>query len=552
MSDLDTILIPYQADIPALNAAHPLLVYEKSRRIGLSYGVSPFAVLASAFGHPVGGGPAQNIYYVGYNLDMAREFITYCADFSKAFDGLKISLPAPDDVLELETITRVGPDNIVTTGNVTFDEAAGTFLFNDGSTKGLKTLRIDFPNGKSIAALPSTPRAVRGKQGIFIIDEAAFHDDLEGLIKAVLAALMWGGSVIIISTHDGDENYFNTLINDIRAGKRSGHVVRLTINDALAQGLYKRICHVQGKEWSQEREDKWLADLELAYGDAAEEELHVVPSRGTGVYMARATIEAACSPLYPVLRLSCPVGFERNDLAWRTDWVAEWLETEIAPLLKKMDIGKYSYFGQDYARSNDLSVIALGQYNDMADLVCPFIVEMRNVPSREQLQVFDFILGALPLFAAGKVDARGNGQDVAAYLQDHYGEDRIEAVMATPKTYLAMMPRLKSRIEDRTIIIPKSEGVIDDLRLIKLVKGIPQVVDRAPDKADGSKNKRHGDAAIALMHLVAAADEEAGPIDFASTGQRSALGGKMEVTNSGFGTVRRSPVDPYQNLGSAY
>lgn len=404
---------------------------------------------------------------------------------------------------------------------------------------------------KSIVALSSKPRSLRGKQGVVMIDEAAFHEQLEELLKAAMALLMWGGRVIVISTHDGADNPFAGLIEEIRGGKRKGAVQRITLNEALDEGLYQRICLRTGKTWSQIAQDAWERDLRSFYGDAADEELDVIPARGSGTYLARATIEAAMSPLYPVKRLACPNGFERGDLEWRTGWVAEWLETEIAPLLDRLDPSQYSFFGQDYARTNDLSVVAVGQYDGLANLVCHFIIEMRNVPSREQLQLLDFILQRMNLFAAGKVDGRGNGQDVAAYLTDHYGEDRIETVMATSKTYGIMMPRLKARIEDRTLIIPHSEGVIDDLRLIKLVRGVPAIVDRADDRADGSKNRRHGDSAIALMHLVAAADEDSGPFDLHTTGAR-ASGGDMEVTSNGFGSVRRAATDDFQTLGGRY
>jgi hypothetical protein len=53
-----------------------------------------------------------------------------------------------------------------------------------------------------------------------IIDEAAFHEQLGELIKAAMALLMWGGQVHIISTHNGADNPFNELIQDIRAKKR--------------------------------------------------------------------------------------------------------------------------------------------------------------------------------------------------------------------------------------------------------------------------------------------------------------------------------------------
>jgi phage FluMu gp28-like protein len=513
MSDLPDLLLPYQVEAIKLSHENALFVAEKSRRTGLTYGFAADAVVTAAASK---GG--MDVFYIAYNLDMTREFIGYCADFTKAFD-------------------QVG--------------ATSEFLFDDGSEAGIKAFRVDYPSGKSIVALSSKPRSLRGKQGVVIIDEAGFHDQLDELLKAAMALLMWGGRVIVISTHDGADNPFNELVERIRSGKQAGVVQRLTLKDAMAQGLYQRICLRTSKPWSMKAEEAWEAGLRSFYGEAADEELDVIPARGTGTYLARATIEAACSPLYPVLRLSCPNGFERNDKDWREDWVREWLETEISPLLGKLNTGRYCYFGQDFARSSDLSVVAVGQYDEMANLVCHFIIEMRNVPFREQKLLLDFLLNGMRLFAAGKMDARGNGQQLAEEMVDDWGEDRIDAVMASPKSYLAMMPRLKARIEDRTLVIPKSEGVIDDLRLIKLVKGIPSIVDRSADKADGAKNKRHGDAAIALMHLVAAADEDIGPFDFESTGTRfTSDDGDFTETDIGFGTVRRAATDDFQNLGS--
>ena len=44
---------------------------------------------------------------------------------------------------------------------------------------------------------------------------------------------MWGGQVIIISTHDGAENPFNELIQDVRAGNLPYSLHRITLDDAL-------------------------------------------------------------------------------------------------------------------------------------------------------------------------------------------------------------------------------------------------------------------------------------------------------------------------------
>jgi phage FluMu gp28-like protein len=502
--ELPNVLLSYQVEALKEFDETEFLVIEKSRRTGISYGFAAYAVLKAA--------PAerpQNVYYLAYNLDMTREFIGYCADFAKAFDEVA--------------------------------SAPSEFLFDDGSEKGIKALRIDFPSGKAIVALSSKPRSLRGMQGIVIIDEAAFHDELAEVHKAAMALTMWGGKVVMISTHNGDDNAFNTFCSDIRGGKLEGKVFRLTLEDALKQGLYQRICLRTGETWTPEGEAEWERKLRKRYGEAAEEELDVVPARGSGTYLPRATIEAVMTDAYPVLRLTCPTGFELQDQAFRTGFVAEWLEEHVRPLLEQFDQRRRSYFGQDFARSGDLSVIAAGQEDEQLQLHARIVIEMRNVPFREQRQVLDFIARGMPLFTAAKMDGRGNGQQLAEEMGDTYGRDRVESVMATQKTYLTCMPRMKARIEDRTFLIPRHEGVLDDLRLVKLVKGIPMVIDRSDDKTDGAKGKRHGDSAIALMNLVAAVDTDIQPLDHLPAGQERSSGDTFETTGRGFGTVSRQP-----------
>jgi phage FluMu gp28-like protein len=498
---IPTVLLPYQAEALKLSAGHDLYVCEKSRRTGLTYGFAADAVLTAApFGRA-----GMDFFYIAYNLDMTREFIDYAGTFAKLFNEAA-SEPAE-------------------------------FLFDDGSDEGIKAFRIDFPSGHSIVALSSKPRSLRGKQGKVLIDEAAFHDNLDELLKAALALLMWGGRVVVISTHDGADNPFNTLIEDIRAGKRAGVVHRVTLRDALEQGLYRRICLVTGKAWSPEAEAEWEAKLRKTYGDAAEEELDVIPARGSGTYLARATILAAMRPELTVVRLRCPDGFERETDAYRQDFVREWLEEHVRPLIDQFDRNRRSFFGQDFARTGDVSPLAFGQHDAQMVLLARFILEMRNTPFREQEFALNWVLDRLPLFSAGKMDARGNGSALAEAMQQRWGFDRIEAVQATDKTYLAFMPLLRAAIEDRTMLIPHDEGTLEDLRMVKLVRGVPKIPDRSVmSKADGAKGQRHGDNAIALMHLRAAADADTGPFDFLSTGPRQSAPDLM-ISHRGFGTV---------------
>lgn len=539
------VLLPYQQESLQLAEEHQLLVVEKSRRIGLSYAFAPFADLAASAADG-----AQNVYYIGYNLDMAREFIGYCADFAKAFDGVTVSLP--DENVEY-VVKRQDGSYLNARGSVLVDaqdgdyrsdqvvnEAQGGFLIKGDAGKSVKAFRVDFPSGKAVVALPSSPRSVRGKQGIFIIDEAAFHDNLEQLIKAILAALMWGGRVIVISTHDGTDNFFNTLIEEIRAGKRAGHVQRITLKDAIAAGLFKRICLVQGKPWSIEAEQAWEATIRKTYGDAADEELDVIPSRGSGTYLARATIVEAMSKDLPLVRLRCPDGFERWTEERRRDWLLEFLEGEVKPWLDAFDPTRRTFMGQDFARSGDVSPVMFGQHDEYMRLVTRLTLEMRNVPFSDQEFALEWLCRRVPHFARGKVDGRGNGSALAEKMQMLFGFDVIEAVMATDKVYLQLMPLLKSGIEDRTFLIPFDEGVLDDFRMIKLVRGIPKIPDRPQNaKEDGKVAKRHGDTAISGMHLVAAASEDPGDTEFLSAGGRVTPAGDFGTTSRGFGTVAR-------------
>ena len=46
------------------------------------------------------------------------------------------------------------------------------------------------------------------------------------------------------------DNPFNELITDIRAGKKPYSIHRITFDEAVSDGLYRRICLRLGKELS--------------------------------------------------------------------------------------------------------------------------------------------------------------------------------------------------------------------------------------------------------------------------------------------------------------
>lgn len=469
---LPAVLLPYQQELLRATAVSQLVVTDKSRRVGATWGIGADAVLTAGAQKAAGG---MDVLYLGYNLDMAREFIDTCAMWARAF------APASSNVHE--------------------------FLFTEAGEKGadraIQAFRITFASGFEIVALSSKPRSLRGRQGYVILDEFAFHDDAEELLKAAFALLIWGGKVLVISTHNGVDNPFNVLIEEIRAKRRPGIIVRVTFDDALVQGLYQRICLTRGRAWTPEAEAQFRSEIRAFYGDGAAEELDCIPSQGSGVYLTSAQIEAAMIDA-PVLRLSCPQGFELKPDADRAAFVRDWLEEHVAPIVETLDQRLVHSYGFDFGRSGDLSVFA--PVAEGRDLICtiPFLLELRNVPFRQQEQILFWIVDRLPRFGAGRHDARGNGQFLAEYAIQRYGALAIEAVMLSQAWYLEHMPPLKAAIEDRTFLFPRDTDVKADLRQIQMVRGIPMIPSNARTKgADGGQ--RHGDVAVAACLALQAA-----------------------------------------------
>ncbi|WP_370236610.1 terminase large subunit domain-containing protein, partial [Brevundimonas sp.] len=397
------------------------------------------------------------------------------------------------------------------------------FLFADGPDKDIKAFRIAFASGYEIIALSSRPRSLRGRQGYVILDEFAFHDDATGLLKAAMALLIWGGKVLVISTHNGVDNPFNELITEVRAGKRPGAVVRCTFDQALEEGLYERVCLMTGKAWSPEAEAEWRTGIRKFYGADAAEELDCVPAQGSGVYLTRTLIEACAVLTGPVLRLHCPPGFDLRPEPERRSYVDAWLEQNVDPQLKVLDKNLRHAFGQDFARSGDASVyVPLTIERDLRRTV-PFAIEMRNVPYEQQKQIVFHATEGLPRFSHGKLDATGNGNYLAEVCQQKFGAERIEKVVLSQAWYISNMPPLKAAFEDRDLLILKDADHADDLRQIKLVKGVPMVPPGVETKGtDGLK--RHGDFAPALCLAFAATRADPSEIDYRPVARHTALG----------------------------
>ncbi len=464
------VLLSYQQDWVGDKA--DVAVWRKSRRIGASWCDASDSVLTAA---ETGG---MDALYIGYSEDMAREYIDDCAMWAAKFN-----------------------------------RAAGAMqevMFDDTDAKGdirqIKAFRIDFASGFKVLALSSRPRSIRGKQGKVTIDEAAFHDDLAGLLKAAMAMLIWGGRVRILSSHNGEDNPFNLLIKDIETGKLPYKLHTTTFGQALDAGLYERVKLVMGARLKEKTRKEWEAKIRAQYGEGAAEELDCIPSQGGGTYFPRTLVERCMKDGIPILRYSKPAEWVLNDrrLAEAKIWIADVLKPVIDNLPRLRSVA-----GQDFGRSGDLSAIKVFQDLGAGRWREGFVLELRGIPFDVQQLILFFVLENLPLFHHIKLDARGNGQSHAEAALQKFGPARVECVMASPTWYAANFPPYKTAMEDQSLEMARSEDVIADHRRVILKNGYASVDDGHDKGSDGKQ--RHGDTAIAGVLAWAATRQEGQP-----------------------------------------
>ncbi len=464
------VLLPYQKYW--ISDDSPLKIAEKSRRTGLTWAEACDAALTAALDKSEGG---SNYFYVGSNKEMAREFIEAVAMWATSFDK------AASDIGE-EVIT---------------DE-----------DKDITIFRVGFASGFKVQALSSNPSNLRGMQGIVGIDEAAFHERLAEVLKAALALTMWGAKVRLISTHNGIDNLFNELIQDSRAGKKRYSVHTVTLNDACRDGLYKRICQQLGEEWTASKEQEWKQNLlnDTATTDDALEEYFCVPKSGSGVYLSRSLRERVASiEDAPILRFKGNAEFNNAPESIRYRQMQEWLVENVGKHLQSLPQHLRHSLGEDFARNGDLTVFAPVATLPNTKRQVPFLVELANVPFKQQEQALYYICDRLPKRDGIKLDARGNGQYLAEQAKYRYGAE-VEEVMLSQAFYREHMPKFKSAMENEELTVPKHEDVISDLGQIKLINGVPSIDASRNKGANGAQ--RHGDSAIAIFLGFLASKED--------------------------------------------
>ncbi|EAZ5563165.1 hypothetical protein CC122_06075 [Salmonella enterica] len=447
-----------------------ICIAEKSRRTGLTWAEAARNVITAAKPKKRGG---RNVFYVGSKQEMALEYISACALFARAFNQL-----AQADVYEQ------------------------TF-WDSEKKEEILTYMIRFPNSSfKIQALSSRPSNLRGLQGDVVIDEAAFHESLDELLKAAMALTMWGARVRIISTHNGVDNLFNQYIQEAREGRKDYSVHRITLDDAIADGLYQRICYVTGQTWSPEAQKKWRDDLykNAPSKEDADEEYGCVPKKSGGAYIPHALIELAMVRGIPILTFEAPEDFLSRAAWLRESEINAWCEEHLKPLLNALNERSRYSFGEDFARRGDLTCFTLLEITEDLQRREAFRVELRNMPYQQQRQIMLYILERVTRLIGAAFDATGNGDFLAEAALERFGPEMVDSVQLSARWYGEWMPKLKAEFEDQNIFVARHQTTLDDLRHIKVVAGTPQIdKGRTKDEnATAAGSRRHGDFAVAL------------------------------------------------------
>lgn len=476
-----------------------LKIAEKGRRTGITFAEALDDTLIAAASRSAGG---DNVFYIGDTKDKGREFIGYVAHFAKVVAH------------ELGDVEE--------------------FVFKDqredGSSRDITAFRVTFASGYRVEALSSRPENIRGLQGIVVIDEAAFHQDVRAVIDAVNALLIWGGKIRVISTHNGTLNPFNELIREARAGKSPWKIHFIPFEKAVENGLFRRVCLMRDKIYSKKAEEEWEAKIRGAYGARTaqmRQELDAIPADAEGAALARVVIEQATDPTVRVVRLHLPDSFKTAEKGSRKRQIADWCRDALGPILETLNPKLRHDLGWDFARSGDASDMVIQELGQDLLRRWKLVVELRNVPFEAQRDISFFAIDRLPRFGHGSFDATGNGAYLAEVNAQKYGE-RVSEVKLSVEWYRENGTPYIEAFGDGSVLIAADEDVVRDHQALQYVGGVVKVPDDMRYKgADGLD--RHGDTGIAGMLAWHASRQGAVSYGYEPVSQRGSRGSFMRA-----------------------
>lgn len=426
---MSAVLLPYQ--IRFLNDPAPVKICIKARRIGLSMTSRCWALQKALTT------PGHRIFYLSRDQRSAE---TWLADLAKMAMALNIISP-------------------------------GYFL----GGRNVTATRLRFPNGSQIFAFPSSAEALTGNGGSVIIDEAATHSDLPAVLRAAVPVTQWGaGELLIFSTPR--EGFFMEIIARAERGEFGrASVHRVTIHDAIADGLLDRL------------NESWRANGK--------------PEKDAPQFLADCRAELGSDILFSQEYETIPAPAQGSKAISEDEWneISAPLSTCYAAPVTG---GKY-YCGLDIGRQRDQTVAVILELVG-AELILRDMVRIENpTPFHEQeKRLTDF-------FRRWRVrDGVADGTTVGQHLAENMARAvrGLRVVKWTSVTRPQMIGALMDAILARRIRLPQDAALKEDFLSVSVYAN---KISGQPDYWIPSRGGLgHGDAFCAVAMAVAAAQED--------------------------------------------
>ena len=381
--------------------------------------------------------------------------------------------------------------------------------------KKISAYVLHFANGRRIHSMSSNADAQAGKRGGRILDEFALHPDPRKLWSIAYPGITWGGSMEVISTHRGSQNFFNDLVREVREQNNPKKISlhRVTLQDALDQGfLYKLQSVLPGDDQIQGMDEAEYFDF-VRSGAADEESFQQE-------YMCQPADDDAAFLEYSLIT-GCEYG--AGD-----DWEYSLAQAEAAQ-------GQL-YAGIDIGRKQDLTVLwILERLGDV--LYTRKVIRLQNMRKSDQEKI---LWPWIALCARTDFDYTGLGIGWGDDAQDKFGTYRVELVTFTGQTKEAMAYPVRGAMEDQKLRIPYEPKIRAGLRAVtKSTTAAGNIRFTAERTADG-----HADEFWSLALAVEAASTAALPAAGASV---EADGGEYQSSR---GIDRGSPGGRMFDRGS--
>jgi len=379
-----------------------LKLWEKSRRIGATYVEACDCVMDR-----LTGARPFNYWFSSADESAAYEFADYCDFWMRSAEAVADR----------------------------FTEAV-----EDPKTKTPRTAFIvKFPSGVRMTAMSSSPTRFRSKGGDVGLDEFAYHDDPGRMYDAAEPCTTWGGRLKILSTHNGEASEFNRFCEmarraargETRQGDMAWSLHRVTLPEAVEQGLVERINLVAGTHYERE-EFLRLRRSRCRNEDAWNQEYLAIPGVDSTAWLPYELLEAC-----------------EHDLAGRADLAGD----------------GQRYVGMDVGETQDLTVIwTIERSGDV--LWTREVLVMTGEPLKAKQ---DALLSRLrhPKVVRACIDATGVGAQIA---QEAARAGKGEAVKFTLPVKDELASPLRGLFEDRRVRIPPGAEVREDLHAVRMTR----------------------------------------------------------------------------------